>query len=199
MRYLVRLANDRHYTPKDAGTLQEKIRTLLGSPEKIGNLRVSSSAIEFDLLLDKAELDNSKNILESKISRAITLRPIDNRASIRNENESLLEGIRLFNEERFWEAHEALEEIWHPSRGEDRNIIQGLILTSAAFVHHQKNEENVCISILGRALEKLGSIDDFRGIDVRRLKFEIMKMLGANIPHVLQVRWTGTKTTLQAP
>ena len=199
MRYLMRLTNDRHYTPKDARTLQEKIRNLLGSPEKIGNLRVSSSAIEFDLLVDQAELENSKNILESKISRVITFRPIDNRASIRNESESLLEGIKLFNEERFWEAHEALEEIWHPSRGEDRNVIQGLILSSAAFVHYQKNEANVCISILGRALEKLGLIDDFRGIDVRRLKLEIMNILEVNIPQVLQIRWTGTKTTLQTP
>ena len=189
MRYLVRLTNDRAYSPKDVRTLQEKIRTRLGSHEKIGNLRVSSSAIEFDLFEDQADLERSKNELESRISQVITLRPIDNRPSTKNAEETLREGVKLFNEERFWESHEALEEIWHPAKGADRNIIQGLILTAAAFVHYQKNETDVFISILGRALERLGSTNDYRNINVRLLRSEIERILNDRSPRLLQLGW----------
>jgi uncharacterized protein len=198
MRYLVRLTNDRAYSPKDVRALQEKIRTLLGSQEKIGNLRVSTSAIEFDLFEDQADLEQSKNELESRFSKVITLRPIENRASTRNEDETLREGVKLFNEERFWEAHEVLEEIWHPATGEDRNIIQGLILTAAALVHYQKDEASVCISILGRAFEKLGPANDFRDLNIRRLRSEIRKIIDDKAPHLIRIDWIRTKTTLQA-
>jgi uncharacterized protein len=198
MRYLVRLTNDRAYSPKDVRPLQEKIRTLLGSQEKIGNLRVSTNAIEFDLFEDQADLEQSENALESGISKVITLRPIDNRTSTRKENDALREGVRLFNEERFWEAHEVLEEIWHPAKGEERDIIQGLILTAAAFVHFQKNEASVCISILGRALEKLGPANDFRELNIRRLRSEIRKIIDDKTPQLVSINLNRAKTTLHA-
>lgn len=198
MRYLVRLANDRAYAPRDAVTLQEKIRKLLGSHEKIGNLRVSTNAIEFDLFADQADLEKSKTELESRVSKVITLRPIDTGTSTRNEAESLREGVSLFNEERFWEAHEALEEIWHPATGKDRDIIQGLILSAAAFVHYQKDETSVCISILGRALEKLGPTNDFRDLNIRSLKSEITNMMRAKAPHPLKISMVQAKTNLRA-
>ena len=156
MRYLVRLANSQGYSPRDVKMLQAKIREVLGSADKIGNLRVSTSAIEFDLFADQTDLNGSKSLLEAKISRVVTLRPIEPRAaSARGEMQTLREGIDLFNQERFWEAHELLEEIWHPATGVERDIIQGLILTAAALVHYQKNENDVCVSILGRAKSKL--------------------------------------------
>jgi uncharacterized protein len=198
MRYLVRLTNDRAYSPKDVRPLQEKIRTLLGSQEKIGNLRVSTNAIEFDLFEDQADLEQSENALESGISKVITLRPIDNRTPTRKENDALREGVRLFNEERFWEAHEVLEEIWHPAKGEERDIIQGLILTAAAFVHFQKNEASVCISILGRALEKLGPANDFRELNIRRLRSEIRKIIDDKTPQLVSINLNRAKTTLHA-
>jgi uncharacterized protein len=198
MRYLVRLTNDRAYSPKDVGTLQENIRTMLGSREKIGNLRVSASAVEFDLFEDQATLEHTRSELESRFSRVITLRPIDNRTPTGNEDQTLREGVRLFNEERFWEAHEVLEEIWHPAKGEDRDIIQGLILTAAAFVHFQKDEASVCISILGRALEKMGHANDFRGLNIRRLRSEVRKVIDDKVPHLVRIGWIRAKTTLQA-
>lgn len=199
MRYLVRLANDRGYTPRDTIDIQGKIRKLLGSHEKIGNLRVSTNAIEFDLFADQADLEKSKTELESKVSWIITLRPIETRAPNRSEAEALREGVRLFNEERFWEAHEALEEIWHPATGKDREIIQGLILSAAAFVHYQKDETSVCISILGRSLKKLGSANDFRGINIRALRSEVNKMIIGKKPHLLKMSSVRTKATLQTP
>jgi len=197
MRYLVRLANDQGHTPKDVKTLQTRIRELLGSEDKIGNLRISTSAIEFDLFAEQADLNTSRSLLESKISRVVTLRSIDSRVPTREEKEVLREGIDLFNQERFWEAHEVLEEIWHPATGADRDIIQGLILTAAALVHYQKNEKAVCISILGRAREKLGAHDHFKGVDIGRLRAGIEQILKDSTPKLLQVEWVKTKPAPQ--
>jgi hypothetical protein len=199
MRYLVRLANGQGYTPTDVKMLQAKIRELLGSADKIGNLRVSTSAIEFDLFAEQTDLNRSKSLLEANISKVVTLRPIQSRVPARREEEMLREGIDLFNQERFWEAHEALEEIWHPATGVERDIIQGLILTAAALVHYQKNEKAVCISILGRAMEKLGTLDNFKGLEIKRLRAGIEQILKDNTPKLLQVEWVKTKTAPQSP
>jgi uncharacterized protein len=199
MRYLVRLANNQGYTPQDVKMVQGKVRELLGSADKIGNLRISTSAIEFDLFAEQTDLSRSKSLLESKLSKVITLRPIESRASTRGEEEALREGIDLFNQERFWEAHEVLEEIWHPATGIERDILQGLILTAAAFVHYQKNETAVCISILGRAMDKLGAFDNLKGLDLGRLRASIEKTLKDNKPKLLRIDRVKTKTLPQPP
>ncbi len=193
----MRLANNQAYAPKDVRILQTKIRELLGSTDKIGNLRVSTTAIEFDIFADQSDLVRSKSLLEAKISKVVTLRSLESRTSTRPESEALREGIDLFNQERFWEAHEVLEEIWHPAIGVDRDTIQGLTLTAAALVHYQKNEKSVCVSILGRAKEKLNKLDQFKGLDIRSLKVSIGQVLKDNTPMLLRIQWIQTKTALQ--
>ena len=49
------------------------------------------------------------------------------------------EFIRLFNEERFFEAHEVLEELWLVSSGEQKTFYQGLIQCAVALAHWKKN------------------------------------------------------------
>ena len=194
MRYLVRLDNNQAYAPKDVKMLEAKIRELLGSADKIGNLRVSTTAIELDLFAAPSDLGRTKSLLEGKISKVVTLRSLESRISTRAEDEALREGIDLFNQERFWEAHEVLEEIWHPATGADRDTIQGLILTAAALVHYQKDEKTVCVSILGRAKEKLGRLDQFKGLDIGSLRTSIERILEDKTPVLLRIQWVKTKT-----
>ena len=194
MRYLVRLDNNQAYAPKDVRLLEAKIRELLGSADKIGNLRVSTTAIELDLFAAPSDLSRTKSLLEGKSSKVVTLRSLESRTSTRAEDEALREGIDLFNQERFWEAHEVLEEIWHPATGVDRDTIQGLILTAAALVHYQKDEKSVCVSVLGRAKEKLGTLDQFKGLDIRSLRVSIEQILKDNMPMLLRIQWVKTKT-----
>jgi len=49
--------------------------------------------------------------------------------------EKYLEGIRLFNEEEFFECHDVLEELWTETRGDERLFYQGLIQASVALFH----------------------------------------------------------------
>src|SRR5260370_41806695 len=110
MRYLVRLTNSQGYTPRDVKMLQAKIRELLGSPEKIGNLRISTSAIEFDLFTEQTDLNKSKSLLQAKMSKALTLRPREPLAALTSEDmQTWREVIDVVNQYSAADAHRLLE------------------------------------------------------------------------------------------
>jgi len=50
-------------------------------------------------------------------------------------DEQYREGIRLFNEEDFFECHEVFEELWSESRGNDKKYLQGMIQAAVALFH----------------------------------------------------------------
>jgi predicted metal-dependent hydrolase len=72
-----------------------------------------------------------------------------------SHEELLLEGARRFNDRRFFEAHEAWEEVWLDSARELRAFYQGLIQVAAAFVHLQRNEYPGTVKLLHEGLRKL--------------------------------------------
>ncbi len=182
-RYLVRLANDAGHSPRDTPRLATQIRELLGSKDSIGHLRVSSRAIEFDLFArDRKELETRTTLLKKKVARLITLKTLDVPPIARERLEVLREGVQLFNEERFWECHEVLEQIWRPAKGAERSIIQGLILTAAALVHCQKGEDDVCLSMLNKARERLSSQQAYEGIDLKRVRQNIEWIMKSRRP-----------------
>ena len=49
-----------------------------------------------------------------------------------------LEYFRLFQEEKFFEAHEVLEALWRETKGKERDFYHGLIQLAALLVHYQK-------------------------------------------------------------
>lgn len=49
--------------------------------------------------------------------------------------ELYLEGLKLFNDEEFFECHDALEELWTETLGEEKKFYQGLIQASVALFH----------------------------------------------------------------
>jgi hypothetical protein len=80
------------------------------------------------------------------------------------------EAIEFFNHERYWESHETLEGLWRVKTGDEKRLLQGLILVCAGFVHHQKGEEPVAMSVLKRASRQLDfPTTDYRGLNVEGL------------------------------
>ena len=182
-RFLVRLENQNGHTPQETSKIAERVRKLLGSKDSIGHLRVGRKAIEFDLFAsDQEDLAAKKAVLEEKVARVLTVKPLDVLPKPREKLEVLREGISLFNEERFWECHEVLEQIWHPARGVERSTIQGLILTAAALVHHQKGEDDVCLRMLRKAFDKLGSQNVYEGVDLKHVRAQIQEMIASKNP-----------------
>ena len=57
-------------------------------------------------------------------------------------------------------------------------MLQGIILTCAAFVHSQKDEVNICITMLGRSMEKLQDANGiYHTIDMDRFKKLILDII----------------------
>ena len=72
------------------------------------------------------------------------------------QQEALDRGINLFNEQRFFEAHEEWEQEWRMlSEGEDKTFFQGLIFAAAAFVHYTRRECAGAKELLSRSLSSL--------------------------------------------
>ena len=180
-RYLLRVANQDGYTPKDVEQVAEMIRKTLGSRESASHFRVSTEAVEFNMFArSEKELDDRKKLLTQRLFRIVNLRLLDTPPKTVDKEEALTEGTQLFNEERFWECHEALEQAWHVSKGVERDAIQSIILTAAAFVHYQKGEDEICLSILRRARAKLGSIREYTRIDLVALRKNIDGILDSD-------------------
>lgn len=88
-------------------------------------------------------------------------------------DERLLRGCELFNEERFFEAHEELEALWMACRGGRRLFLQGLIHLAVGF-HHWRNGNRAGASRqLRKGLRKIaGYLPACEGIDTSRLSEE---------------------------
>ena len=86
----------------------------------------------------------------------------------------------LFNAERYWECHEALEGLWWQKQGVEKRLLQGIILVCAAFVHHQKGEDGVALSVLGRGAELLDYPHQCYGVlDVSKLRSDVRSIIEA--------------------
>jgi len=108
------------------------------------------------------------------------------------EQAHLERGIALFNSGKFWEAHEAWEEIWmnHPEDG--RFFIQGLIQLAAAYHQLRKKVYRGVVIHLKQAQERLKLFpSDFLGIDVSPILEVIDDSLAAieSRPGFVDVDW----------
>lgn len=171
MRFLVRLANDGRFSPVEkrqlSRTAYDAVRDLGAD---IGNLRVSSKAVELDLLLNsETPLNDSLKALERKLGQVLTVRKLDVASVPIEKPEAIKMGLELFNEERYWESHEALESAWRVAAGDEKEILQGLILVAAAFVHSQKNEKEIAISVLKQASTSLVAMMESTRASISRL------------------------------
>lgn len=74
--------------------------------------------------------------------------------------------VDLFDERRFFEAHEVLEDLWLEIRGEDREFLQGLIQIAVALEHRARGNPRGARKVLDsakRRLERYG--DSHAGIE----------------------------------
>lgn len=65
------------------------------------------------------------------------------------------EGIRLFNQANFFEAHEVWEEEWKKAAGVEKLFYQGLIQAAAALLHVQRGNYAGAISVFLKSRSKL--------------------------------------------
>ena len=173
-RYLLHFKNEK-YLPENCRELAYKARDLASDMNVSVRLaRVASKFIEFDVASEKADLD-------PLVERLSPIGEIDNVRHVVEEHiekdKGIKDGIFYYNNERFWECHEAFEGVWNQCYGREKELVQGIILVAVAFAHEQENEESIGIGMLGRALEKLGTSPSmYYSIDVDRIRKKATEM-----------------------
>ena len=88
------------------------------------------------------------------------------------------QGIDLFNEGRFFECHEAWEEIWKRSDGEVKLFYQGLIQAAVAILHAQRGNLEGASSLYEKASAKLDTIPhEHMGLAIGELRIELNQFI----------------------
>ncbi len=88
--------------------------------------------------------------------------------------QEIIEGIRLFNARRYFEAHEALEAVWLKATGERKTFLHGLIQVAAAFHHHARGNTAGFRSLLAKGCTKLAPFGaEFEGVDLASLRRQL--------------------------
>jgi predicted metal-dependent hydrolase len=83
--------------------------------------------------------------------------------------EQYLHGLRLFNEEEFFECHDVLEELWSETLGEEKKFYQGLIQASVALFHFGNENLGGARKLYDAAREKLAPYRPrYMGIDLEK-------------------------------
>ena len=90
------------------------------------------------------------------------------------EDERYWRGIHLFNQRAFFDAHEALEDVWREATPAEKPFLQGLIQIAVALHHYSKGNAVGGASLLARGESKLAGYPDAHGgIDVAALRREL--------------------------
>ena len=144
-RYMAYLKNE-GFGPKDARLLLSKARQIAGKYDiLIRDVRVSNRFIEFDISLGNVEdLEKIRSIF-SFIGQYIDRYKVVEK-DLRIE-ESLILAKKLFNEEKYWITHEVLEGVWKKAHGDEKDLLNGLILVAACHSFIIKKTKKILLSL----------------------------------------------------
>ena len=83
--------------------------------------------------------------------------------NIKSFEDNFFDALNLFNNQKWYEAHDAFEDIWNTVDGDERQIIQGILQVSVSQFHLSKGNINGATILMG---EGLGRIKNRINIDL---------------------------------
>src|SRR5512141_1792540 len=93
-------------------------------------------------------------------------------------------GILLFNQGRYFEAHEELEAAWRDEKGKVRELYQGILEAAVTYLHITRGNYPGALKVYGRSMRWLrGWPETCRGVNVEQLRRD----LDAAIAHMQQL------------
>lgn len=93
-------------------------------------------------------------------------------------HDSLKDALDLFNQQKWYEAHDAFEDIWNTVDGDERQIIQGILQVSVSQFHLEKGNFNGAIILLGEGLGRIRTRTNIdMGIDLESFCICLNKLL----------------------
>ena len=185
---------NKKYSPENYEYVLMHVRSLLKdfSDVLVRDVRISTYFIEMDVSIYNTKELFVSPIITEKLNSVGSLLLCDDLSEPKFclTNDCIIDhAIYLFNLERFWKSHEVLEGLWKESTGSEKRILNGIILIDAAFVHYQKNEFDVFISILKRSIEKLrGNLGMFYNLNLNEIKENLNNIIEKkNEPYIFKI------------
>ena len=90
-----------------------------------------------------------------------------------------LEGIQLFNEHEYFDAHEAWEDVWHMAYGIKHDFYQGMIQCAVALEHYRRSNPRGVVSLYKSYRPKFEHVPPmFMGLDVPKFLGDMRTALG---------------------
>jgi rubrerythrin len=87
-------------------------------------------------------------------------------------------GLKLFNQKKFFETHEELEDAWRDETGEIRKLYQGILQIAVAYLHITRGNYPGALKVYERGMKWLTPWPDLcRGVDVGQLKKDANKVI----------------------
>lgn len=148
----------------------------------------SYGALEVDVFVPSAQDFELLASVTEPLANVEFTRNLDEAPTFKPKEAIIEEAKAYFNAERYWECHETLESVWRPAKGDERSLVQGIILVCAALVHEQRGERDVALGIFRRALPQIAWGErTYHGVDVRRLRHEVASSLEKGEPSPFKI------------
>ncbi len=91
-----------------------------------------------------------------KIAKTEEYLPLNRDKVLRRKNDMLKTASCLFDEERYWEAHMLLEDLWKCVYGSERSCIQDVIHLAVAMIKFQMNQKETAKIVYERTVNRIG-------------------------------------------
>ena len=86
---------------------------------------------------------------------------------IKSFEDNFFDALNLFNNQKWYEAHDAFEDIWNTLDGDERQIIQGILQVSVSQFHLSQGNINGATILLGEGLGRIKNRTNINlGIDL---------------------------------
>jgi hypothetical protein len=84
------------------------------------------------------------------------------------------QGILLFNQGKYFEAHEELEAAWKDESGRVRRLYQGILEAGVTYLHITRGNYAGAVKVYGRSMKWLKDWPEkCRGVDVKQLREDL--------------------------
>ena len=98
------------------------------------------------------------------------------------QQDLFIEGCTLFDEGKFWHAHESWEDLWKSLKPLDRpietNAIQGIIQCAALLYNYEKQKVRGVVNMASKILKRLSDIEHgIWGVDVAELRAALIPFI----------------------
>ena len=88
--------------------------------------------------------------------------------NIKSLEDPFFDALKLFNNQKWYEAHDAFEDIWNTVDGDDRQVVQGILQVSVSQFHLSKGNINGATILMGEGLGRIKNRTNINlGIDLK--------------------------------